>query len=94
VTGRIGLVPSTDAMSTSRPCRAALPPERVDQILRVGAGSQWDPRVIDAYFRCRDRLVAIRQRRLGESLGAAVDGALRKGTGDSDFASVHSIISG
>ena len=72
------------AMNTSRPYRAALPPERVDQILREGAGIQWDPVVIDAYFRCRDRLVAIRQQGLGESLRDALDGAMRNGPGRGD----------
>jgi HD-GYP domain-containing protein (c-di-GMP phosphodiesterase class II) len=90
----LAVADSFDAMNTSRPYRAAMPPERVDQILRAGAGTQWDPRVIDAYFRCRDRLVAIRQRGLGASLGAALDGALRrKGKGESDLASIqHTII--
>jgi HD-GYP domain-containing protein (c-di-GMP phosphodiesterase class II) len=90
----LAVADSFDAMNTSRPYRAAMPPERVDQILRAGAGSQWDPRVIDAYFRCRDRLVAIRQRGLGASLGAALDGALRrKGQGESDLASIqHTIL--
>ncbi len=81
-------------MNTSRPYRDALPPERVDQILRTGAGTQWDPRVIDAYFRCRERLVAIRQRGLGASLGAALDGALRQGKIESDLASLMNATSG
>ena len=81
-------------MNTSRPYRTAMPPERVDQILREGAGTQWDPLVIDAYFRCRDRLIAIRQRGLGESLRDALDGALRNGTGRGDLASMDlSIVS-
>jgi HD-GYP domain-containing protein (c-di-GMP phosphodiesterase class II) len=71
-------------MNTLRPYRVAMPPERIDQILREGAGTQWDPLVIDAYFRCRDRLVAICQRGLGESLRNALDGALRNGTGRDD----------
>ena len=55
-------------MNTSRPYRIAMPPERVDADPPRGAGTQWDPLVIDAYVRCRDRLIAIRQRGLGESL--------------------------
>ena len=73
----LAVADSFDAMNTSRPYRAALAPERVDQILRERAGIQWDPLVIDAYFRCRDRLIAIRQSGLGESLRNALDGALR-----------------
>ena len=75
-------------MNTTRPYRAALPPERVDEILRQGAGIQWDPLVIDAYVRCRDRIAAIRQRGLGESLRDVLDGALRQGTRTHDFASI------
>ena len=76
-------------MNTSRPYRTAMPPERVDQILRQGAGTQWDPLVIDAYVRCRDRLTAIRQRGLGESLRDALDGALRHGPRTNEFASME-----
>jgi HD-GYP domain-containing protein (c-di-GMP phosphodiesterase class II) len=85
----LAVADSFDAMNTPRPYRAAMPPERIDQILREGAGTQWDPLVIDAYFRCRDRLVAICQRGLGESLRNALDGALRNGTGRDDLASIE-----
>jgi HD-GYP domain-containing protein (c-di-GMP phosphodiesterase class II) len=73
----LAVADSFDAMNTSRPYRAAMAPERVDKILRERAGIQWDPLVVDAYFRCRNRLVAIRQSGLGESLRNALDGALR-----------------
>jgi response regulator RpfG family c-di-GMP phosphodiesterase len=43
-----------DAMSSDRPYRKGMPDEQVDRILREGAGKQWDPTVIDAYFRVRD----------------------------------------
>jgi HD-GYP domain-containing protein (c-di-GMP phosphodiesterase class II) len=76
-----------DAMNTSRPYRQAMPAERVDQILREGAGSHWDPLIVDAYFRCRERLVAIRQHGLGDSLHNALDGALRNGRGPGNLAS-------
>ena len=85
----LSVADSFDAINTTRPYRSALSPERVDQILREGAGAQWDPLVIDAYFRCRDRLVAIRQRGLGESLRDALDGAIRNGMGQGDLASVE-----
>jgi HD-GYP domain-containing protein (c-di-GMP phosphodiesterase class II) len=90
----LAVADSFDAMNTARPYRAALAPDRVDQILREGAGIQWDPLVIDAYFRCRDRLAAIRQRGLGESLRNALDGALRRGTGLSDRASIERSVVG
>ena len=85
----LAVADSFDAMNSSRPYHAAMPPERIDQVLREGAGMQWDPLVIDAYFRCRDRLVAIRQRGLGESLRDALDGALRNGPGRDDLASIE-----
>jgi HD-GYP domain-containing protein (c-di-GMP phosphodiesterase class II) len=85
----LAVADSFDAMNTSRPYRIAMPLERVELILREGAGVQWDPLVIDAYFRCRDRLIAICQRGLGESLRNALDGALRHGTGRDDLASIE-----
>jgi HD-GYP domain-containing protein (c-di-GMP phosphodiesterase class II) len=80
----LAVADSFDAMNTSRPYRVAMPLERVDQILREGAGVQWDPLVIDAYFRCRDRVIAICQRGLGESLRNALAGALRNGADKGD----------
>jgi HD-GYP domain-containing protein (c-di-GMP phosphodiesterase class II) len=72
-----------DAMSTARPYRSAMPAARVEQVLLQGAGSQWDRRVVEALVRCRERILAIRQRGVGESLSHALDGALR--TGDSSI---------
>ena len=66
-----------DAMSTARPYREAMPPRRVEEILAEGAGSQWDARIVEAFQRCRQKVHAIRQRGVGESLCAAIDGALR-----------------
>jgi HD-GYP domain-containing protein (c-di-GMP phosphodiesterase class II) len=66
-----------DAMSTNRPYREALPCREVEDFLGKGAGSQWDPRVIDAFLGCRQKVHAIRQRGIGESLRTALDAALR-----------------
>ena len=85
----LAVADSFDAMNTSRPYRTAMPPERVDEILRQGSGTQWDPLIIDAYVRCRDRLIAIRERGLGESLRNAIDGALRHGQHPNEFASME-----
>jgi HD-GYP domain-containing protein (c-di-GMP phosphodiesterase class II) len=73
----LAVADSFDAMSTSRPYRSEMPSSRVDQILLEGAETQWDRKVIDAYFRCRERVHAIRQRGVGESLQKALVGALR-----------------
>jgi HD-GYP domain-containing protein (c-di-GMP phosphodiesterase class II) len=85
----LAVADSYDAMSTSRPYRTAMPPEKVDEILRQGGGTQWDPLVVDAYARCRDRLKAVRERGIGESLRNALDGALRHGQRDQEFASME-----
>jgi putative nucleotidyltransferase with HDIG domain len=66
-----------DAMTTARPYRQEMPLEAVERILREGAGTQWDSTVVEAFFRCRHRIHSIRQRGVGESLRAALDGALR-----------------
>ncbi len=62
-----------DAMSSTRPYRKPLTPKAIDEILRKGAGAQWDPKVIAALFACRDEIEAIRQKGLGESLQKAVE---------------------
>jgi len=43
-----------DAMSSDRPYRKCMPDDSVDRILRAGAGQQWDPQVVDAFFRVRE----------------------------------------
>lgn len=62
-----------DAMSSTRPYRRRLTPMAIDEILRKGAGVQWDPRVVEALFACRADVEAIRQKGLGESLQRAVN---------------------
>jgi HD-GYP domain-containing protein (c-di-GMP phosphodiesterase class II) len=39
-----------DAMTSSRPYRQALPSEKAEQILRDGAGTQWDEQIVAAFF--------------------------------------------
>lgn len=46
----IAVVDSYDAMTTTRPYRRALPHVEAVRRLRVGAGSQWDPDVVDAFL--------------------------------------------
>lgn len=50
-----------DAMSSDRPYRKCMADDNVDRILRAGAGQQWDPQVIDAFFRIRDDIRQICQ---------------------------------
>ena len=66
-----------DAMTTNRPYRAAMPVPQVEQILSQGSGTQWDPRVIQAFEACRQKIRGIRQRGVGDSLRHALHDALR-----------------
>jgi HD-GYP domain-containing protein (c-di-GMP phosphodiesterase class II) len=70
-----------DAMMSDRPYRQALPQDRIEAILRDGSGRQWDPRVIDAFFACKQDVFGICERGLGDSVFQAVDHALRAGVG-------------
>jgi GAF domain-containing protein len=49
----VAVADAFDAMSSDRPYRKGMSDDRVDQILREGAGKQWDPQVVEAYFRVR-----------------------------------------
>jgi putative nucleotidyltransferase with HDIG domain len=48
-----------DAMSSDRPYRKGMPADRVDEIFRGGAGSQWDPEVVAAFFSAREDIRCI-----------------------------------
>jgi putative nucleotidyltransferase with HDIG domain len=80
----LAVADSYDAMTTNRPYREALPLPKVEEILKQGAGTQWDKRVIDAFLSCRQKIHGIRQRGVGDSLRHALDDALRRK--DSGFA--------
>jgi hypothetical protein len=43
-----------DAMSSDRPYRTKLSEEKITQILQEGAGKQWDPEVVAAFFHALD----------------------------------------
>ena len=45
----VAVVDAFDAMTSDRPYRKAMPEEEAEAILRDGAGSQWDPQVVDAF---------------------------------------------
>lgn len=67
-----------DAMVSARPYRPAMAPERVDAVMRAGAGTQWHPEVVEQFFNCRHDLYSICQRGLGDSVIAAVDHVLER----------------
>ena len=50
----LAVADSYDAMGSDRPYRKGMPLPRVEDIFRRGAGDQWDPVVIEAYFAARD----------------------------------------
>ncbi|MEO1994524.1 MAG: HD domain-containing phosphohydrolase, partial [Planctomycetaceae bacterium] len=54
----IAVADSYDAMCKDRPYRAGMMITKVESILKHGRGKQWDPRVIDAYFRVREDIIA------------------------------------
>ena len=62
-----------DAMSSTRPYRRRMTPLAIDQILKKGAGTQWDSEVVNALFACRLDVEQIRQKGLGESLQRAIN---------------------
>ncbi len=49
----VAVADSFDAMGSDRPYRKGMPFAKIDAIFRSGAGQQWDPEVIDAFFRAR-----------------------------------------
>jgi putative nucleotidyltransferase with HDIG domain len=57
----VAVADSIDAMSSDRPYRRGIPDEKLDAILREGAGRQWDPQVVNAVFQVRDELRHIGQ---------------------------------
>ncbi len=57
----VAVADSIDAMSSDRPYRKGMSDDKLDAILREGAGKQWDPKIVEAVFKVRDEL-----RRIGK----------------------------
>ena len=51
-------------------------PPQIDEEFRKGMGRQWDARVVEALFACREEIDRIRQKGLGESLQAVISETL------------------
>jgi len=85
---------SYDAMGSDRPYRKGMPLEKLEAILRGGAGNQWDPRVVAAYFACRENVAEIcRTYDLGDSAMLArtvVQDSFHRGFQDLTTASLRS----
>ncbi|WP_169974770.1 HD-GYP domain-containing protein [Tautonia rosea] len=75
-----------DAMSSTRPYRRRLASEQIDRIFRNGAGTQWDPEVVDAMFTCREKIESIRQKGLGQSVVQVVDDTINRSKNSSYIA--------
>ena len=71
----LAVADSCDAMMSARRYRPALSPARIEAIFREGAGTQWDPRIVEYFFACRHDLYAVCQRGLGQSVYMAVERA-------------------
>ena len=55
----VAVADAFDAMSSDRPYRKGMDAEKVDEILRKGAGQQWDPEVVAAFFAAREDITAM-----------------------------------
>jgi len=55
----VAVADAYDAMSSDRPYRKGMEDAKLDAIFRAGSGKQWDPDVVDAFFRARDDIRAI-----------------------------------
>jgi len=80
----LAVADSCDAMMSARRYRGAMTPSQIDAAMLEGAGSQWDPEVVEAFMACRqDIYPLIQQTGIGESVALAIDGilvALRNGS--------------
>ena len=52
----VAVADAFDAMGSDRPYRQRMPDEKIDAIFRTGAGQQWDPDVVGAFFAARDEV--------------------------------------
>lgn len=52
----VAVADALDAMSSDRPYRQGLSEEMIEQVLREGAGRQWDADVVNAFFAVRDQV--------------------------------------
>jgi hypothetical protein len=67
----LAVADSYDAMISDRPYREGMKREQLETILRRGAGEQWDPQVVAAYFASRDDIAKICQRHAQTSSSSA-----------------------
>jgi len=58
----VAVVDVFDALSSDRPYKLAFPEGECHRIIREGAGTQFDPQVVEAFFRHTEDIWAIRER--------------------------------
>jgi HD-GYP domain-containing protein (c-di-GMP phosphodiesterase class II) len=62
IDGRVlAVADAYDAMTSDRAYREGMSQEQAEEILRGGAGTQWDADVIQAFFEIVDQIVALRE---------------------------------
>jgi response regulator RpfG family c-di-GMP phosphodiesterase len=49
-----------------------MPDEKLDEVIRQGAGRQWDPRVVEAFFQARDDIRELSHRNINTDELAAL----------------------
>jgi HD-GYP domain-containing protein (c-di-GMP phosphodiesterase class II) len=76
----LAVADSYDAMGSDRPYRKGLALDKVEDVLRKGAGVQWDPALVATYFACRDDIA-----RLCKEYTPTTSGVLRQSVTDDDF---------
>ncbi len=57
----LAIVDAYDAMTSDRPYRSGMPPERAQEILRSGAGTQWDAELVGHFFAALDAIEHVRR---------------------------------
>lgn len=55
----VAVADAFDAMASKRPYRDIMPDEKIDEIFKSGSGKQWDPSVVEAFFRSRKDVIEI-----------------------------------
>jgi HD-GYP domain-containing protein (c-di-GMP phosphodiesterase class II) len=68
----LAVADASDAMLSDRPYRKGMPLEKVVEIMKGGAGSQWDPYVVEAFLANTAEIAQIHGRGLGDSVAGAV----------------------
>jgi HD-GYP domain-containing protein (c-di-GMP phosphodiesterase class II) len=74
----LAVADACDAVMAARPDRTTLAPAQIDALMTAGAGTQWDPTVIEHFLACHDEVYSICQRGLGHSVVEAVDHVLQR----------------